>query len=65
MSEFATPSAFLSMSVVSAGVEKITDEHQNYEDRGGGAGNRSEDEMLEDMLDIEEMEELMNSSSKK
>ena len=55
VSEFATPSAFLSMSVVSAGLEKVKDEHLNYEDR---PGNRSEDE-----LDIIEMEELMESNN--
>ena len=59
VSEFATPSSFLSLSVVDAGIQRVKDEHQNYEDSNRGG---SEEEY--DILEMED--ELMeNNSSKK
>ena len=44
VSEFATPSSFLSLSVVEAGIQRVKDEHQNYEDSDSrGACSPEED----------------------
>ena len=48
VSEFATPSSFLSISVVDAGIQRVKDEHQNYEDSNRGS---------EEEYDILEMED--------
>ena len=56
MSEFATPSSFLSLSVVDAGIQRVRDEHQNYEDSNRGS---------EEEYDILEMEDELMENSKK
>ena len=57
MSEFATPSSFLSLSVVDAGIQRVKDEHQNYEDSNRGGS--------EEEYDILEMEDELMENSKK
>ena len=61
MSEFATPSSFLSLSVVEAGVQRVKDEHQNYEPDSDSRGGLSPEEEF-DILDEMEDELMMDSS---
>ena len=61
VSEFATPSSFLSLSVVEAGVQRVKDEHQNYEPDSDSRGGLSPEEEF-DILDEMEDELMMDDS---